>query len=224
MCYHVGMADYQDENPYASPQFAAEPAVPETHGIWRDGDELVVLPRDMKAPKACWVTNRTGFVLRCRLVSYSRLSLALNLLIFIPLIGFLLYPLVAVPLVFLGYLRIRTPTAWLCWGALWRQWAGALACGILMAIAFGLSLFAGFSMSLTAFLMSVPFIIAGLIGMTWSDRLTIGLYTRFGENGTYCIRGVHPDYLARLPAYNESDTTSATTIELGESPFVEPAL
>ncbi len=216
------MSDYQDENPYASPEGAAEPAVPEIHGIWRDGDELVVLPRDMKAPKACWVTNKTGFVSRCYLNSHSRAGLALSTLIFIPLIGVVLYPIVSVLFAFFGHLRIRPPVAWLGWGVKMRQGFGAGVGGVLFLIAFMLSSLAGISTSLTLLLMAVPFMVAGLLVIVWGDRLLIGLHTRYGEKGTYRIRGVHPDYLARLPEYNELDTTAATAIEPGGTPFSPP--
>ena len=96
------MSDYREENPYASPEGAAEAAVAEVRGIWRDGDELVVLPWAMKAPKACWVTNKTRFVSRCTLIGYSRTSLALTALLFVPLFGPLLYPLVVSFFMFRG--------------------------------------------------------------------------------------------------------------------------
>ena len=97
--------------------------------------------------------------------------------------------------------------AWLSVGLRLRQNMGALPAGFSMMIAAGLCFIAGFSMSLELFLGAVPFIVAGLVGTVWSDQLMIGLSTRYGENGTYRIRGVHPDYLARVPAYNESDAT-----------------
>ena len=215
------MSDYREENPYASPEGAAEAAVAEVRGIWRDGDELVVLPRDMKAPKACWVTNRTRGVWRCNLISFSRLSLAVQALIFVPLFGILLCPLVSLVLLLTGHLRLRAPVAWLSWGLRLRQSGGVLVAVILLMPAFTLCFLAGFSLNLLAFLIALPFIAAGLTVNVWSDRLLIGLGTRFGENGTYRIRGVHPDYLARLPAYNRSDLTAAMTVEPGESPFAD---
>jgi hypothetical protein len=221
--YHIDMAGYNEENPYASPEGAAEAAVAEIHGIWRDGDELVVLPRDMKAPKACWVTNETRFVSRCVLISFSRTSLALNGLFFIPLLGLLLYPIAALFFVYRGDVRLRSPVAWLSWNFRVRQNVGVLTTVALVFIAVGLCYLAGFSMSLSVFLVAAPFIVVSQLANVWSDRLLLGLHTRFGENGTYRIRGVHPDYLARLPAYNESDTIAATTIEPGESPFADPA-
>ena len=58
------MSDFQHDNPYASPLGAYEPAdMTQSVGVWRDGDELVMLTTRVKPPKACWVTNRTTLVL-----------------------------------------------------------------------------------------------------------------------------------------------------------------
>ncbi len=210
------MSDYQDENPYASPLGAEEPAAEEIRGIWRDGDELVVLPRDMQAPRACWVTNRTRHVRRCTLMGLSWAHLATIALLFIPCIGLLLYPLGAIVLGFFGYLRFRNPTAWLGWSACVRQAAGALVGGLSIVIAVFAGMATGLSLRPGALLVSLPFIAAAFLSIIWADRLTIGLHVRYGENGTFRIRGVHPDYLARLPAYPESDAGRATAVEPGD--------
>ncbi len=216
------MSDFQHENPYASPEGAAEPAVPEIHGIWRDGDELVVLPRDMRAPKACWVTNETRFVSHHPLLCHSRTGLASLSLAIIPLIGIVLCLILGILLQPLGYIRSGHPSACLCLPLRLRQSTARLIGISLFAAALALSIVSGFS--LTYFLIAVPVFIAGLTILVWCDRALIGLHARYGEHGTYRVRGVHPHYLSRLPIYDDSDRTGATIVEPGASPFADPAL
>lgn len=221
------MSDYEDENPYASPSSAAEPALPEIHGIWRDGDELVVLPRDMKAPKACWVTNRTRFVSRARLGCASLVQSMFGVLIpltliFAPCVGLLLLVVMWSFLLLKGLVRDGRTFAWLSLTATLRRFAGELVNIVLILINLVLWGLAWQSANLAMVLVVVPFGAITIVSFTYADRVLLGLYVVRGENHTIRVRGVHAGYLARLPAYNESDTATATAIEPGDSPFADP--
>ncbi len=222
------MCDSNDENPYASPEGAAQPAVPVIHGIWRDGDEMVVAPSHVKAPKACWVTNRTRFVSRTRIGSAPVVRSVFVLLAPITLIltsplGFLVLLVIWSGLSMTGGIREGRTYAWLSVGATLRSIAAGLVndawiVAILILFVLGLN-----SANLVMALVAVPASVLSIVSMFCANRILLGLHVVHGENHTIRIRGVHPDYLARLPAYNESDITSAMTIEPGESPFGDPA-
>ena len=67
------MTEFQHDNPYASPLGAEEPAdMTEGVGVWRDGDELVMLTARVKPPKACWVTTGRGWFFRVRSCAIRR--------------------------------------------------------------------------------------------------------------------------------------------------------
>ncbi|NLS92290.1 MAG: hypothetical protein GXX96_08940 [Planctomycetaceae bacterium] len=198
------MADYQHDNPYASPQFAAEPAdmsAAETIGVWRDGDELVMLMARVKPPKACWVTNRRGFVLLSPIVSDSPAVAVPLLLLHVPGIGIILSIAAAVVLQIRGQVPSFPTLGYLSP----RLWIVRLAIAGLVT----LSLMAGLAVSALALvvwhpwltLLLVPAAVVQVLVYYYRDRMHLGLAGRPAGDGMVRVRGVHPDYLGRLPQF-----------------------
>lgn len=211
------MAGYQDENPYASPEGAGESANTEAAGgVWRDGDEVVMLTRRSESPRACWVTNQEGPCWRWG-ISYSlRADVGIFLIVFLPVVGMLFFLLI----LWLSHRQDRILKGLRIW-LLWRR---AAICHLATALASLIGV-VGLAASNVAFLESN--VVSGLlailcIGVALLLLLSIergfGLVARRDEKGVFHVRGVHPDYLARLPAYNEADVRAAMS---GESSFVE---
>jgi hypothetical protein len=159
------MDDYQQDNPYASPKGASEPVAAEVVNVWRDGDELVCIAGGMKAPEACWVTNRTRFLSPCHLNCQSRVGLGLFALIFIPFVGFFLFLLALLPAALLGFVRLEGPIARLSVRTSLNRAGGTFLSGVLILAAIGTSLAAAISMSLLVALVSVPLRDVGAISV-----------------------------------------------------------
>jgi len=198
--------EFQHENPYASPLGADEPAaMDECVGVWRDGDELVMLTARVRPPKACWVTNRSGLVLESPIVS-DRPAVAIPLLlIHVPVVGILLSIVAAVVLQYrglvpsfptLGYLRLRL-------------WIVRLAIAGLVS----LSLMAGLGVSALALAIAYPWLALALIPAAavqvlvyyYRDRVQLGLAGRPDGKDLVRVRGVHPGYLDRLPPFSADE-------------------
>jgi hypothetical protein len=206
------MAEFQHDNPYASPLGADEPAdmtVAETTGVWRDGDELVMLSARVKPPKACWVTNRTGLVLQSPIVCDSPAVAIPLLLLHVPIIGIILSIVAAVVLQArglvpsfptLGYLSLRT-------------WTVRLA----IAGFVSLSLMAGLAVSALALVIGYPWLLVPLVPAAivqvlvyyYRDRVHLGLAGRPAGKGLVRVRGVHPEYLDRLPPFSQQQAETA---------------
>lgn len=206
------MSEFQHDNPYASPLGAAEPAdmtAAETVGVWRDGDELVMLSARVRPPKACWVTNRTGMVLLSPIVSDSPAVAIPLLLLHVPVVGIVLSIVAAVVLQVrgqvpsfptLGYLRLRL-------------WVVRLVIAGLVS----LSLMVGLAVSALALVVGYPWLVVLLVPAAivqvlvyyYRDRVQLGLAGRPAGKGLVRVRGVHPDYLDRLPQLPEKETDSS---------------
>ena len=200
------MSDFQHDNPYASPLGAEEPAeMNESVGVWRDGDEMVMLMARVRPPRACWVTNRTGFVLESPIVSDSPAVAIPLLLLHLPVVGIVLSIVAAVVLQSrglvpsfptLGYLRLRL-------------WIVRLAIAGLVS----LSLMVGLGVSALALAVAYPRLGLALIPAAclqvlvyyYRDRVQLGLAGRPAGDGLVRIRGVHPDYLDRLPEFSADE-------------------
>jgi hypothetical protein len=198
------MSGYQQENPYASPEGAAEAAVAEIHGIWRDGDELVLMPGEMKAPRACWITNRTSRVrpmgANCGYTVYGWLSF----LAVVPVVGFILYFCVILGLWWTGYERRHRFRFWLssrCFGRLFMIGFPLTFCWLLGSFMSNVALFLGDSLM---GIIAVVLVSVGSWFIVWRDSVLLGFRVRGMGNGTIRVRGVHHDYLARLPDYPDS--------------------
>ncbi len=204
LCYHVGMLDYLEENPYASPEGAAEAAVPEIHGIWRDGDELVLMPGEMKAPRACWITNRTSRVVpmgsNCGFTVYGWLYF----LAVVPVVGFLLHFCVIQGLWWTGYERRHRFRLWISWryvGRLFMIGFPLTLCWLIGVFMSNVALFLG---DLLMGSIAIVLVAVGSWFIVWRDSVLLGLRVRSMGNGTIRVRGVHRDYLARLPDHPNS--------------------
>ena len=204
------MVDYQHENPYASPLGAEEPAgmsAPETVGVWRDGDELVMLSTRVKPPKACWVTNRTGLVLLSPIVSDSPAVAIPLLLLHVPLVGIILSIAAAMVLQWrglvpsfptLGYLRLRL---WIVRLLI----AGFVSLSLMVALAVSILVLAVIEPWLLPILL--PAALLQVLVYYYRDRLQLGLTGRPDGKGKVRVRGVHPGYLDRLPPYRPENRT-----------------
>lgn len=216
------MSDYQEENPYASPEGAAEAASLEAESyVWRDGDEAVMRASKAKSPNACWVTNRDRRCWRCAISSSLRTDIAMLLVMALPVAGVPLYLLVMWLLIRRGQFP-KGLQVWIAWPwAVLRWLAIAPAC---LAICACLVLSNAALLSLNPALGLLAILCAGVtvLLLAFVERSS-GLTVRRDEGGVFRVRGVHPDYLARLPSYDESDTAAAMASEPGESPFADSA-
>lgn len=200
------MTQFQHDNPYASPLGAEEPAdLTDSAGVWRDGNELVMLSARVKPPRACWVTNRTGLVLLSPIVSDSPAVAIPLLLMHLPVVGIVLAILAAVVLQVrglvpsfptLGYLRFRL-------------WIVRLAIAGLVS----LSMMVALGVSITALVIASPWLLLWLVPAAgiqvlvyyYRDRVQLGLAGRPDGKGLVRVQGVHPDYLDRLPQFSAED-------------------
>ncbi len=199
------MTDFQHDNPYASPRGATEPAdmtAAETVGVWRDGDELVMLSARVRPPKACWVTNRTGLVLQSPIISDSPAVAIPLLLLHVPAVGIVLSIVAAVVLQrqgrvpafpTLGYLKLRI---WLVRMAI----AGFVSLSLMIGLAVsGLALVIWYPWLALAL---IPAVIVQVLVYYYRDRVQLRLAGRPAGKGLVRVRGVHADYLDRLPQFS----------------------
>ncbi len=195
------MEDYQHDNPYASPQAAIEASPspePEMGQIWREGDELVFIRKQARPPRACWVTNRERFLHQAPLVDDAVGAAVVLGLLLIPIVGFILALFVAVVATILGHIGGAPSLAWLTWGLAFKRAMVALTVGFLFIAAFATS-------NISVAGGSPLFLVAVVIGAlaiylyVTRDRLVLGLEARRDGRRLVRVRGVHPDYLARLP-------------------------
>lgn len=206
------MAEFQHDNPYASPLGAEEPAdmsAAETIGVWRDGDELVMLMARVRPPKACWVTNRTGLVLLSPIVSDTPSVAIPLLLLHVPGIGIILSIVAAVVLQVrgrvpsfptLGYLKLRH---WIVRLAI----AGMVSLSLMVALAVS-----GLALVVWKPWLLVPLIPAAIVQVLvyyYRDRVQLGLAGRPDGKGLVRVRGVHPDYLDRLPNFSPEEVEAS---------------
>lgn len=186
----------EDVNPYASPETSCGgPAIGqdvEVHGAWRDGDLMVLICHNAVTPRACWVTNCDRFVHAFdETVDTELQQLIENILFWIPLV-----PLAFLPIRFsrrdVANLHIRLQS-WRCVLRSCMQMSGfmlwvtghfavclALAVGPLLVLVFA------YALMLLAYLL---FALAN-----WPIKLEV-------VGGFVRVRGVHPDYLARLDEF-----------------------
>ena len=212
------MPDFQHNNPYASPLGAHEPAdITESIGVWRDGDELVMLTARVKPPKACWVTNRTGLVLLSPIVSDSPYVAISLFLLHVPFVGgvlsiaaaFLLQNRGLVPsFPTLGYLRFRL---WIVRLAI----AGIVSLSLM--VAFGISIVALVIWEPWLTFPLIPAAVMQVLVYYYRDRVQLGVSGRPDGKELVRVRGVHPDYLDRLPQFSpEEVATSRERVKKGK--------
>ncbi len=205
------MSHYQDENPYASPLGAEEPAdmtAAETTGVWRDGDELVMLVARVRPPKACWVTNRTRLVLLSPIVSDSPAVAIALLLLHVPVVGIVLSIAAAVVLQSRGLVPSFPTLGYLSL----RHWLVRLVIAGLVS----LSLMAALIVSSMGAVVAFPWLILPLVPAAaiqtlvyyWRDRAQLGLAGRLDGKHLVRVRGVHPGYLDRLPQYSPEEAAA----------------
>ena len=197
----AGMEDFQHDNPYASPQTAIEtPPSPESEmgQIWREGDELVFVRNRAQPPRACWVTNRDRFLHRSPLVDDGRAAAVLLSVLQIPFVGFFLAVGAAVVMSILGWMGGAQSLAWLTWELSLKRAIVAMVTAFLFVVAFFMS---NVSVAVDSwlFLLALPIAALQVYLYVARDRLVLGLEARRDGRHLVRVRGVHPDYLARLP-------------------------
>lgn len=209
------MSDTFWENPYVSPEGAAEPAkvtVEAIRGVWRDRDELVLRRRDVEVPKACWVTNCENHVWRSGVPVESLSSVLPIALCYVPIIGIGLFYLWLV-----GFLLTRMfierrsfslnhAHKWL--SSRYRFWEGFISLGTMLLV-FGIIVLSNVSFLTGSFAMgslAVLLAVVTFLGLWYTTNgNSVGLHYSSAERGIIRVRGVHPGYLERLPPYSRSD-------------------
>ncbi len=189
-----GPDDEEDVNPYASPgtscsELNADRLEPDVRGVWRDGDTMVVLRFYAVTPNACWVTNRERFVRSFEEAIDTDFQQAIEFIVFwIPLVAFAFLPVLASRrsaavvsirlrrwnCAYRGCMQILAFCLWLTGNGL---------AGIALLLGAWLTLFIGY------FLMLIAFMLFTSSGSPVKMKVVDGFIR---------IRGVHPDYLARL--------------------------
>ncbi len=206
------MSTYQHDNPYASPLGAEQPAdmtAAETFGVWRDGDELVMLVARVRPPKACWVTNRTGLVLLSPVMSDAPAVAIALLLLHIPVAGIILSIFAAVILQGRGLVPSFPTLGYLSL----RLWIVRLAIAGLVS----LSLMVALVVSALALAIVFPWLIFALVPAAilqtlvyyYRDRVHLGLAGRLDGKHLVRVRGVHSGYLDRLPPFSPQEAAIA---------------
>ena len=201
-----------DTNPYASPKAPTDPnwKVPQQiEGAWRRGDEMLLAGRKSKTPRACWVSDRTTWVHAGSLASMPKKARsALLLLLALPVLGYALVAVYVIVNALFG--RFPRVSCWLRTRAIALHGTVETVSNVLMGIgcvgtnvvcikqletpigpAQAFATYAGFFLVLGA----------GIALDAVKDRAILGLTVERQEDGLVHVRGVHPDYLARLPEY-----------------------
>jgi len=193
------MAGYQEQNPYASPQAAIENESSQA-GPWRDGKELVLLTGRSPTPRACWVTDRTRHCRKWAISSISDILAGLLVLVFVPGVGLPLAGIITVVLLVNGRLRSSTIDAWIAWPRCLAYLVAVLTASLLPVAALFLTI-SGFATNPWLGIAAITLLLAYYLVIRFGDRVFLGLYACQGKDGTLRVRGVHPDYLNRLPPW-----------------------
>ena len=205
-----------ETNPYASPKAPVDlewKRLHESEGAWRRGDEMLLAGRKSKTPQACWVSNNSVEVRPCPLSSApKKLTVLLVLLLGVPGVALAFLNLFAI-LYILNWLLGWFPEAkcWLCEEVEVRHRA-VLFLFLVLIIVGGVGAVVGLSLlldpprvGLLPGLITYAAALLAVIGAAWLvavlPRATLGLTVERQKDGLIHVRGVHPDYLARLPKY-----------------------
>jgi hypothetical protein len=202
-----------DTNPYASPEAPTDPnwkLLQEIEGAWRRGDEMLLAGDKSKTPRACWISNRVGAVYADALSSApKRVIIPLLFLFAVPVLGVL----------FLALLELLDSAfGWFpsvkCWSrrglSVRHLTVKAVAYLLIMAGCIGANVVGlalcdarrvGLLDGLTLYAPALLALTAGIALSAVLPRATLGLTVERQEDGLIHVRGVHPDYLARLPEY-----------------------
>jgi hypothetical protein len=197
----------EDFNPYASPKSVDwDPSLSESTGVsqperttaWRQGDVLIVPRKGAVLPRACLISNSSSGVLEMAFATFvGRSRFLLLLLLLLPFVGFFCAILCALVLLRVGCgARVR----------FWLRWWIALPLAICTYIAEPLAFVGNVITGISIITRSVPLCLVGGVCLAVSVTLDVvpeKLMTRLkfdfkGGNVVY-IRGVHRDYLDRLP-------------------------
>jgi len=201
-----------ETNPYASP-VPYEPATREEsfapkqqqpgRPAWREGDVLVVPGKNAVLPRACVLTNRTGSVWRWRIVEsplWGELMLALLLLV--PFAGLVVGAIGA---------HLLIGTGWAAEIRLWLRRPIAAAREISQTVAVLLMLASNVLTGLALVREEMRLLLLGLVCYATAAalvylpaRVFTGVRTVLAADGVVRVRGVHPEYLDRLPEKADS--------------------
>ncbi len=202
-----------ETNPYASPKAPVDPdwkGAEQIEGAWRRGDEMLLAGGKSMTPRACWVSNRSWRIHPNTLASApKRVIIPMIFLLGVPLLGLLLVCLLALlNALFRWFPWVR---CWLRLGLdLWYEAGEGVACilvgsgcvganvgGLMLCAAWEIGLLPG----LIAYAAALLVLTAGIALSAVLPRAILGLAVERQEDGLVHVRGVHPDYLARLPEY-----------------------
>jgi len=197
-----------DLNPYASPRVdtSLRPPEPEARGGWRDGDTLLLRRQGAVLPRACVKTNRSASVAKYDFFTFSNAWACLVLpMFFVPFIGFGLSGTVVCLLAVLG-IAPRT-----------RLWFRPGLIAILMLrdiVASGIGLtgnvLTGAGLLTGSLRLSVLGLLCSAIGVVLAVApIPMMVYLRLDlvAPDLVRVRGVHPEYLSRLPQFEGQPIT-----------------
>ncbi len=187
-----------ETNPYASPIHGGIEASESGRPAWRDGNVLLVSPKNAVLPRACSVSNRSWGVWRWRITVCNNWT------------AFVLLPLFVVPFIGLLCMSVGIWLLRLSGGVaevrLWVRRPLALVLAICGESAVALTIIANISTGIALIEQEVVPLILGLACHVVAFALSIvpqiaftRLRTDLTDNGFVRVRGVHPGYLDRLP-------------------------
>jgi hypothetical protein len=192
-----------DTNPYASPQSIGlesyTPAV-EQPVAWRQGDVLIVPRKGAVLPRACLISNESSGVWKLPITTFRDRALFLLVpLLLLPFAGVVCAGLCGGVLLLLG---------WVAEIHVWARWRVVLPLSISSGLSIPVALVGNvltgigiLTRSTTALLVGGLCLAAGVVMMFIPGKLLTALKVEF-KGGLYVfIRGVHPDYLDRLPEF-----------------------
>jgi hypothetical protein len=198
-----------EANPYASPKAPTDPnwkALSEIEEAWRHGDEMLLAGKKSKTPRACWVSNKVGGVYACH---FSLIPKRTLFLLGVPALGFLVLGLFELFNAVFGWF----PSVY-CWSrrGLFAWYITVHAVVFMLIVAGfvgtnvgGLALCGagdiGLLPGLIVYAAALVALTAGIALSAVLPRVILGLTVERQEDGLIHVRGVHPDYLARLPEY-----------------------
>lgn len=207
-----------DTNPYASPRSIGwDPSLSEPTGAsqpeqpmaWRQGDVLILPRKGAVLPRACLICNRSSGLMKIVVTTFANRSILLLLPLFLlPFVGsFCVMPC--------WFVLLRV--GWAAEIRIWVRWWVALALAVCdYAIAVPLALAGNVLTGIGIIARSMPFLLAGGVCLAASVmfafvplRLLTGLKFDLTGGRFVSVRGVHPEYLDRLPELHADQPPSS---------------
>lgn len=204
-----------ETNPYASPRsigLESSASWPEPPVAWRQGDVLIVPRKGGVLPRACLISNKSWGVWKLPITTFLDRALFLLVPLFLlPFAGVICAGLCGGVLLLLG---------WAAEIRVWARWSVVLALSICSGLSIPMAIVGNVLTGVSIVARSTSALLIGALCLGGSVTLIVlppKLLTPFRiefKGGRYVfVRGVHPDYLDRLPEFSADEMAGSQSVE-----------